>query len=67
MNKDFSSLSRIEQKINGSRKLSNYIVGGMLTIGGVGFILASISSYTGKDFLPLGNPSALLFLSLIHI
>ena len=61
MNKDFSSLSRIEQKINGSRKLSNYIVGGMLTIGGVGFILASISSYTGKDFLPLGNPSALLF------
>ena len=61
MNKDFSSLSRIEQKIKGSRKLSNYIVGGMLTIGGVGFILASISSYTGKDFLPLGNPSALLF------
>ena len=61
MNKDFSSLSRIEQKINGSRKLSNYIVGGMLTIGGVGFILASISSYTGKDFLPLGNPSTLLF------
>ena len=61
MNKDFSSLSKIEQKINGSRKLSNYIVGGMLTIGGVGFILASISSYTGKDFLPLGNPSTLLF------
>ena len=61
MNKDFSSLSRIEQKINGSRKLSNYIVGGMLTIGGVGFILASISSYTGKDFLPLGNTSTLLF------
>tara|TARA_B100000212_G_scaffold28981_1_gene19096 strand:+ start:69 stop:302 length:234 start_codon:yes stop_codon:yes gene_type:complete len=61
MNKDFSSLSTIEQKINGSRKLSNYIVGGMLTIGGVGFILASISSYTGKDLLPLGNPSSLLF------
>ena len=61
MNKDISSISKIEQKISGSRKLSNYIVGGMLTIGGVGFILASISSYTGKDFLPLGNPSTLLF------
>ena len=33
----------------------------MLSIGGVGFILASISSYTGKDLLPLGNPSSLLF------
>ena len=33
----------------------------MLTIGGVGFILASLSSYTGKDLLPLGNPSTLLF------
>ena len=61
MNKDISSISKIEQKISGSRKLSNYIVGGMLTIGGVGFILASLSSYTGRDFLPLGNPSSLLF------
>tara|TARA_Y100001968_G_C19148720_1_gene615080 strand:- start:184 stop:741 length:558 start_codon:yes stop_codon:yes gene_type:complete len=61
MNSDLTSLSKIEQQINGSRKLSNYLVGGMLTIGGVGFILASISSYTGKNFLPLGNPSDLLF------
>tara|TARA_B100000212_G_scaffold267676_1_gene207095 strand:- start:669 stop:1226 length:558 start_codon:yes stop_codon:yes gene_type:complete len=61
MDSDFSPSSKIEQKINGSRKLSNYLVGGMLTIGGVGFILASLSSYTGKDLLPLGNPSTLLF------
>ena len=61
MKSDLSTLSKIEQQINGSRKLSNYLVGGMLTIGGVGFILASLSSYTGKDFLPLGNPSTLLF------
>ena len=61
MNSNFSSLSKIEQQINGSRKISNYLVGAMLTIGGVGFILASISSYTGKDLLPLGNPSTLLF------
>jgi len=61
MNSNFKSLSQIEQKINGSRKLSNYLIGGMLTIGGVGFLLASISSYTGRDLLPLGNPSTLLF------
>ena len=61
MDSNSSPSSKIEQKINGSRKLSNYLIGGMLTIGGVGFILASLSSYTGKDLLPLGNPSTLLF------
>ena len=61
MESTFTSLSKIEQKINGSRKLSNYLIGAMLTIGGIGFILASISSYTGKDLLPLGNPSSLIF------
>ena len=62
MDSDLTSFDKIEQKICGSRKISNYIIGGMLTIGGVGFILASISSYTGKDLLPLGNPSTLLFI-----
>ena len=62
MESNLSSFNKIEQKIKGSRKISNYIIGGMLTIGGIGFILASISSYTGKDFLPLGNPSSLLFI-----
>ena len=61
MNSNLTSVSQIEQNINGSRKISNYLIGGMLTIGGIGFILASISSYTGKDFLPLGNPSTLIF------
>ncbi len=61
MNSVSTPSSKIEQEINGSRKLSNYLIGGMLTIGGVGFILASLSSYTGKDLLPLGNPSTLLF------
>ena len=54
--------NKIEQKINGSRKISNYLIGGMLSIGGIGFILAAISSYTGRDLLPLGNPSTLLFI-----
>ena len=51
----------LEQKIKGSRKVSNYLVASMLSIGGVGFLLASLSSYFGQDFLPLGNPSTLIF------
>lgn len=51
----------LEQSVKGSKKLSNYVVASMLTIGGTGFSLASISSYYGKDFLPLGNPSTLIF------
>ena len=62
MNSDLTTFDKIEQKIGGSRKISNYIIGVMLTIGGIGFILASISSYTGMDLLPLGNPSTLLFI-----
>ena len=62
MNSDLTSFDKIQQKIGGSRKISNYIIGGMLTIGGIGFLLASLSSYTGRDLLPLGNPSTLLFI-----
>ena len=58
--KDLSGLV-LEQKIKGSRKVSNYLVASMLSIGGVGFLLASFSSYFGRDFLPLGNPSTLIF------
>ena len=58
--KDQSELV-LEQKIKGSRKVSNYLVASMLTIGGVGFLLASFSSYFGRDLLPLGNPSTLIF------
>ncbi len=61
MESNLSSFNKIEQTISGSRKTSNYIIGGMLTIGGIGFLLASISSYTGINLLPLGNPSSLLF------
>ena len=58
--KDLSGLV-LEQKIKGSRKVSNYLVASMLSIGGVGFLLASFSSYFGRDLLPLGNPSTLIF------
>ena len=55
------SQNLFEQKIKGSKKISNYIVSSAITIGGVGFLLASISSYFGKDLLPLGRPSTLIF------
>ncbi len=51
----------LEQKIKGSRKLSNVIIGLIVSLGGVGFILAAISSYLGRDLLPLSHPSTLIF------
>ena len=51
----------LEQIVTGSRKGSNYIVGSMVSIGGIGFLLASLSSYLGKDLLPLGHPGSFIF------
>ena len=50
-----------EQSVTGSRKGSNYFVGSMVSIGGVGFLLASASSYLGQDLLPLGHPGSFIF------
>ena len=38
----------LEQIVKGSRKTSNYLVAGMLTIGGIGFSLAALSSFFGR-------------------
>lgn len=51
----------LEQSVLGSRRLSNVLVAGAVTIGGLGFLLASLSSYTGRDLLPLGQPSSLIW------
>ena len=51
----------LEQSVNGSKRGSNYLVGAMLSIGGIGFLLASLSSYLGKDLLPLGHPGSFIF------
>ena len=51
----------LDQSVTGSRKGSNYLVGSMVSIGGIGFLLASASSYFGKDFLPLGHPGSFIF------
>ena len=56
-----SNESYLEQKINGSRKISNYVIASMLSIGGIGFLVAALSSYLGKNLLPIGNPSSLKF------
>ena len=51
----------LEQPVLGSRRLSNFLVAAAVSIGGIGFLLASVSSYLGRDLLPLGHPSALIF------
>ncbi len=56
-----SGQMQLEQRVAGSRRSSNYIVGSMISIGGVGFLLASLSSYLGRDLLPLGHPGSFIF------
>ena len=55
------SAAVLEQPVLGSRRLSNFLVASAVTNGGVGFLLASLSSYLGRDLLPLGHPAALVF------
>ena len=51
----------LEQPVLGSRRLSNYLVAAAVSVGGLGFLLASLSSYLGRDLLPIGHPAALIF------
>lgn len=51
----------LEQTVLGSRRLSNLLVAAAVTIGGVGFLLASASSRLGRDLLPMGHPSQLIW------
>lgn len=48
--------------IRGSRRFSNFFWAGVLFLGGVGFLIAGISSYLGKKILPVFNPTELSFL-----
>nr|AUG32048.1 photosystem I assembly protein Ycf4 [Paulinella longichromatophora] len=59
---DANSNQFLEQAVLGSRRVSNILVATAVTIGGIGFFLASISSYLDKDLLPLGHPSALIWI-----
>ena len=46
----------------GSRRLSNYWWATATSIGGAGFLLASLSSYFQLDLLPIGNAIDLIFI-----
>nr|WAM64075.1 Photosystem I assembly protein Ycf4 [Ishige okamurae] len=47
--------------IIGSRRFSNYFWAFILLLGGLGFLLAGVSSYFKKNFLPFGNSIELNF------
>jgi hypothetical protein len=43
----------LEQKVLGARRPSNFIAAVVVSLGGIGFLLASFSSRTGKNLLPI--------------
>ena len=52
-----------QDKIIGSRRFSNYFWLFFLLIGGIGFLLAGISSYFKVTFLPFTNSTELVFIT----
>jgi hypothetical protein len=51
----------LKQTVLGSRRLSNYFWTVVILGGGLGFLLASVSSYTKINCLPFSDPTQLLF------
>ena len=51
-----------QDKIIGSRRFSNYFWLFFLLVGGIGFLLAGISSYFKVNFLPFTNSTELVFI-----
>lgn len=51
-----------QDKIIGSRRFSNYFWTIFLSIGGLSFLLAGLSSYFKKNLLPFSNPTELVFI-----
>lgn len=49
-------------EILGSRRFSNYFWSFFLLIGGIGFLLAGMSSYFKINLLPFANPTELVFI-----
>ena len=49
-------------EIVGSRRFSNYFWAIALFFGGIGFLLAGLSSYFKINFLPFTNPTELVFI-----
>lgn len=51
-----------QEIIVGSRRFSNYFWTIVLFVGGIGFLLAGLSSYFQINFLPFANPTSLTFI-----
>jgi len=51
-----------QDQIVGSRRFSNYFWAISLLFGGIGFLLAGLSSYFKINFLPFANPVELVFI-----
>jgi len=51
-----------QDKIIGSRRFSNYFWSVVLFVGGLGFLLAGLSSYFQINLLPFSNPTELIFI-----
>ena len=51
----------LELSVLGSRRLSNLLVALAVSIGGIGFLLASASSRLGRNLLPMGHPAELIW------
>jgi hypothetical protein len=49
------------QPVLGSRRFSNFFWATIVSLGGVGFLLAGLSSYLQVNLLPITNPTELVF------
>ena len=52
----------LSQPVLGSRRFSNFFWAVVVSIGGVGFLLAGLSSYFKVNLLPVSNPLVLAFI-----
>ncbi len=52
----------MRQEILGSRRSSNYLWATVVSMGGLGFLLAGLSSYLKVNLLPFEGPTELVFL-----
>jgi hypothetical protein len=52
----------LRQQVIGSRRFSNYWWAAIVTLGGLGFLLAGISSYLHVNLLPFSDPTQLVFI-----
>ena len=51
-----------QDNIIGSRRFSNYFWSFFLFFGGIGFLLAGVSSYVKINLIPFANPTELVFI-----